>query len=461
MTLPLAGVRVLDLSQVYAGPTCTRLLADLGAEVIKIEGLKRMDITRNFVMPENDSAEDYWNRGGYFLLRNGGKKSLTLDFSEMSGGAGIEIFKKLAAHCDIVVESFTPHVMHKLGIDYDSLRKLRADVIMISLSGYGQDGAWRDFSAYGMGLEPASGIASLTGYEGGDPLRTGISFTDPYSGIVGAGAVLAALVYRRRTGKGQYIDLSEQEAAIPVTGYALMDYAMNGRGPHRMGNRSLWYAPQGCYRCAGDDNWLVLTVRDDAEWAQFCVAVGHSEWASDDHFADVLSRRDNHDALDRLIESWTQKQDHLEAMHALQTAGVIAAAVLNPKQVLLDPHLRERGFFDLVDTENAGVRPAPHQLGAKFSAFEMPSAHRAPRLGEHNRDVLQGLLGLTDEEVAHLEEQKVIGDTPEGTVPLPVMRMFVQWPTTSYLNMGALQALEPDYREQLGIEPKEQKEISK
>jgi hypothetical protein len=128
--------------------------------------------------------------------------------------------------------------------------------------------------------------------------------------------------------------------------------------------------------------------------------------------------------------------------------------------VLLDPHLRERGFFDLVDTENAGVRPVPHQLGAKFSAFEMQSARRAPKLGEHNREVLQGLLGLTDDEVAHLEEQKVIGDTPEGAVPLPVMRMFVQWPTTSYLNMGALQALEPDYREKLGIKPKEQKEIS-
>ncbi|HEY8767454.1 MAG TPA: CoA transferase, partial [Dehalococcoidia bacterium] len=165
-----------------------------------------------------------------------------------------------------------------------------------------------------------------------------------------------------------------------------------------------------------------------------------------------------HDALDHLIESWTQTQDHIEAMQVLQAAGVIAAAVLNPKEVLLDPHLRERGFFDMVNTENAGVRPAPHQLGAKFSAFEMPSARRAPRLGEHNRDVLQGLLGLSDEEFARLEQQKVIGDTPEGAVPLPVMRMFVQWPLTSYQNMGALGGLEKDYREQLGIAPKEQKE---
>jgi crotonobetainyl-CoA:carnitine CoA-transferase CaiB-like acyl-CoA transferase len=209
--LPLLGVRVLDFTAVYAGPTCTRLLADLGADVIKVEGPKRSDITRNFVMPENNTEDDYWNKAGYFLLRNGGKKSLTLDFSEESGGAGLEIVKKLIPHCDVIAESFTPHVMAKLGLDYESVKAIRPDVIMISLSGYGQDGPWRDYSAYGMGLEPASGISSITGYAGGDPLRSGISFTDPYTGIVGAGAVLSAIIYRRRTGKGQYIDLSEQE----------------------------------------------------------------------------------------------------------------------------------------------------------------------------------------------------------------------------------------------------------
>lgn len=452
MTLPLDGVRILDLAQVYAGPTATRLLADLGADVIKIEGLKRMDITRNFVMPENDSKDDYWNKSGYFMMRNGGKRSLTLDFSEESGGAGIEIVKRLAAHCDIVVESFTPHVMRKLGIDYEALKQIRPDVIMISLSGYGQNGPWRDYSAYGMGLEPASGISSLTGYEGGGPLRTGISFTDPYSGIVGAGAVLAALLYRRRTGKGQYIDLSEQEAAIPVTGYATMDYAMNKRMPKRMGNRSLWHAPQGVYRCAGEDNWLAITIRDDEEWAALAKALGHAEW-NDPRFDDVESRFAYHDEIDALIEAWTKTQDHIEAMHKLQAAGVLAAAVLNPKQVLLDPHLKERGFFDLINTTSAGVRPSPHQIGAKFSEFTPNTARRAPKLGEHNREILGELLGMEEDEIAKLEEARVIGDEPISAVPLPVMRMFVQWPLASYQNMGALGAIETDYREQLGIAP--------
>jgi crotonobetainyl-CoA:carnitine CoA-transferase CaiB-like acyl-CoA transferase len=437
---PLSGIRVLDLTQVYAGPTCTRILADLGAEVIKVEGLRRMDIVRNFIIGDNQTQDDYWNRAGYFHYRNSGKKSVTLDWADEEA---VELLKRLAAQSDVVAESFTPRVLASRGLGYESLKALREDIIMISLSGYGQTGPWRDFTGYGMGLEPASGISSITGYRGGDPLRTGISFTDPYSGIAGAGAVLAALHYRRRTGKGQYIDLSEQESAVPITGWALMDYAMNGRDPERMGNRSRWHAPQGCYPCAGDDNWLVVTVRNDAEWAAFCGAAGHPEWAGDPRFADLLARFENHDALDEAISSWTRGQDHIEAMHLLQDAGVIAAAVLNPKQVLRDPHLRERGFFDTLEQPGLGPRPVPRQLGARFSAFGAGPQGPAPRLGEHNREVLQGLLGLTDDEIAALEERQAIGDTPITAVPLDVMRMFVQMPLTTYLGMGALRPDEP------------------
>ncbi len=458
VTLPLSGLRVLDLTQVYAGPTCTRILCDLGAEVIKIEGLKRIDVIRGAIIADNNAEGDFWNHGGYFLYRNAGKKSLTLDFTDPQA---VELFKRLVPHADVVVESFTPRVMAQHGLDYPSLRPLKPDLIMISLSGYGQTGPWRDYSAYGTGLEPASGISSLTGYRDGDPLRTGISFTDPYTGIAGAGAVLAALHYRRRSGKGQHIDLSEHEAAIPIAGYALMDYALNDRLPSRIGNRSPWFAPQGCYPCRGDDSWLVLTVHNDAEWQAFCDAAGHPQWGEDERFVDVLGRFRHHDQLDELIASWTREQDHIEAMHLLQGAGVIAAAVLNPKQVLLDPHLRERGFFDTVEQPATPVEsgagpaptsrpwPVPKQFGARFSAFPLGARGPAPRLGQHNREVLQGLLGLSDDELAQLQERKVIGDTPEFALPAEVMRMFVQWPTTTLLQMGALAALEPDYKQQL------------
>ncbi len=447
--LPLSGIRVLDLTQVYAGPTCTRTLSDLGADVIKVEGLKRADITRNFVMPDNDSSGDYWNNAGYFPLRNGGKRSLTLDFNDPEG---VELLKRLVPSADVVAESFTPRVMAKFGLDYESLRKMNPNVIMISLSGYGQTGPWRDFTAYGMGLEPAAGLSSITGYRDGPPLRTGISFTDPYSGIVGAGAVLAALHYRRRTGSGQYIDLSEQEAAIPVAGYAIMEYALNGRLPPRMGNRSYWYAPQGCYPCAGEDAWMVLTVRNDEEWAAFCEAIGQAEWAADARFSDVLGRFRHHDTLDEMIAAWARGQDQTVAMRLLQSAGVIAAAVHNHKQVLLDPHLRERGFFDMIDQPAAGRRPVSRQLGAHFSAFRPDSARPAPALGQHNREILQGELGLSDEDLDRLREQNVIGDAPQGAVPVDVMRMVVQCPTTTFLQMGSIAALEADYKQQLGIE---------
>lgn len=448
--LPLAGIRVLDLTQVYAGPTCTRILADLGADVIKVEGLRRMDTVRNLLIADNDSSGDYWNHAGYFHFRNGGKRSVTLDFADPQG---VEMVKRLAAHADVVAESFTPRVMEKHGIGYETLRRIKPDIIMISLSGYGQSGPWRDYAAYGMGLEPASGISSITGYRDGPPIRSGISFTDPYTGVVGAGAVIAALIYRRRTGKGQYIDLSEHEAAIPVAGYALMDYVLNGRVAGRRGNRSPWYAPQGCYPCAGDDEWVVITVRNDDEWLALCDAAGHPEWAQDPRFSDLLGRFANHDELDALIASWTRGLDKREAMNRLQSAGVIAAAVLDPKEVLLDPHLRARGFYDRIEEPGAGPRPVPKQLGARFSAFDTLSARPAPRLGEHNREVLQGLLGLGDDELASLEAQGVIGETPVVQPSIDIMRMFVQWPVSTFQQMGWVRALERDYKEQLGIIP--------
>ncbi len=446
---PLAGLRVLDLTHVYAGPTCARVLCDLGAEVIKVEGIKRTDSARLGVPAQNNTEGDFWNRMAWSLYRNAGKKSVTLDFND---SRAVELFKQLVSHADIVIESYTPRVMAQHGIDYQSLRKIKPELIMISLSGYGQTGPWRDYAAYGTGLEGASGIASTTGYRGGDPLRSGISFNDPYSGIVGAGALLTALHYKRRTGKGQYIDLSEQEAAIPVAGFALMDYALNGREPERIGNRSHWFAPQGCYPCRGEDDWLVLTVRDDAEWQAFCEAIGRPRWAEDERFADVLGRHRHHDELDELIATWTREQGHIEAMHLLQAAGVTAAAVLNSKQVLLDPHLRERGYFALAELAGEAC-PVPKVLGARFQKFEAGARGAGPKLGEHNREVLQGMLGLSDEEMAELQEAGAIGDTPDfSPLPMEAVRAFLQWPLTSLLQMGALAAVEPDFKQQLGIE---------
>ncbi|MDP3766960.1 MAG: CoA transferase [Dehalococcoidia bacterium] len=465
MPRPLEKIRVMDLTQVFAGPTCTRILADLGAEVIRLESPNRMDITRALLHVDNDGKDVPWERALYFTIRNAGKKEIVVDLNRERGR---ELLRGLIAQSDVVAESFTPRVMRAFELDYEHVRAIKPDIIMISLSGYGQSGPYADWSAYGMGLEPASGVSQLTGYPGGPPMRSGLSFTDPYSGFIGAGAVLAALHYRRRTGKGQFIDLSEQEAAIPLAGAALMDFAMNGRLPERMGNRSPHAAPQGCYRCRGDafgklsagDDWLVISIETDAEWEAFCRAAGHAEWAADERFADVLGRRRHHDELDKLIESWTREQDHYDAFHLLQRAGVKAAPVLNGKEILRDPHFKERRHFDVVDQPHQGRRPVQRHLGAEFGHeavaagddFEASAQGPAPGFGEHNREVLGGLLGLSDDELRDLESQGVIATKPKLPVPPSIVSQALQLPYDRFLEAGILRAIEPDYKKQLGLE---------
>jgi crotonobetainyl-CoA:carnitine CoA-transferase CaiB-like acyl-CoA transferase len=449
MTLPLDGVRVMDFTQVYAGPTCTRILSDLGAEVIRLESPNRIDITRNLIHVDNDGQEVPWERALYFTIRNAGKKEIVVDLNQ---DRGRELLKDIIKQSDVVSESFTPRVMRAFGLDYESLTAIKPDIIMISLSGYGQDGPCSDWSAYGMGLEPASGVSQLTGYPGEAPLRTGMSFTDPYSGFIGAGAVLSALHNRRRTGKGQYIDLSEQEAAIPLMGAALMDFAMNERLPERIGNRSGGAAvPQGAYRCKGDDEWIAISVANDDEWAAFARATGHPEWADDERYAGVLGRTRRLDELYEMVESWTQTQDKYEAFHLLQKAGVKAAPVLNGKDVLLDSHFKERGMWDWVEQPHQGKRPVPRHLSAKFSEFDAAARGPAPTLGQHNGEVLGGLLGLSDDEIASLAEQGVIATEPNLPVPAPIVSQALKLPYDKYVEVGILARVEEDYREQLGL----------
>jgi crotonobetainyl-CoA:carnitine CoA-transferase CaiB-like acyl-CoA transferase len=321
---------------------------------------------------------------------------------------------------------------------------------MISLSGYGQNGPMRDFGAYGMGLEPASGISSITGYRDGPPFRSGLSFTDPYSGFIGAGAVLTALHYRRRTGKGQYIDLSEQEAAMPLMGAALLEQQMTGRTPERRGDRSERAAPQGAYRCAGDDRWVAISCTNDAEFERLANATGHAEWLADDRFATVLARHDNHDALDEAITAWTSQRSHYDAMHALQAAGVKAAAVLDGRDALNDPHFKARAQFDMIDQPMLGKRLVQKHTAARFGRFDTSPRRHAPLLGEHNEEVLREI-GYSDNDIAKLKESGAIGDTPNLPVPPQFIAMALKLPYDRYLEHGILQEVDPTYKEHLGI----------
>jgi len=406
-----------------------------------------MDVTRNLIITDNDGIDHHWHRASYFVIRNTNKREMVVDLAKEEGR---EIIRKLVAGADILVESFTPRVMANFGLDYDALKQIKPDLIMCSLSGYGQYGPMRDFGAYGMGLEPASGISSITGYAGGPPMRSGLSFTDPYSGFLGAGAILTALRYRRRTGKGQYIDLSEQEAAIPIMAAALLDYQMNGRLPERQGDRSDYAAPQGCYRCAGDDRWAVISCENDAEFERLARATAHPEWLDDPRFATVTARRAHHDELDAAITAWTSQRDHYDVMRTLQAAGVKAAAVLDGKEILFDPHFKERHHFDIVDQPLLGKRPVQRHLAAKFTRFEAKARRAAPLLGEHNDEVLREI-GYSDEQIAKLKEDAVIADQPNLPVPAQYIAAALKLPYDRYLEHGILQAIDADYREQLGI----------
>jgi crotonobetainyl-CoA:carnitine CoA-transferase CaiB-like acyl-CoA transferase len=422
--------------------------------VIKVEGFTRMDSARGSVLPENDPSGDWWNRTAYFLPRNLGKRSLALDLTKPEG---VDLVRRLVPLADVLIESFTPRVMRNLGLEYPKLRALKDDLIMVSLSGYGQTGPWADYAAFGYGLDPACGIAWLNGYPGGPPIRTHLPFNDPLAGVVGAGAVLTALFHHRRTGRGQYIDLSQHEAGIPLVGAALMAFAINGPADpwlERLGSGSPRMAPHGCYPCRGWDQWLAIACRDETEWLALCAAAGHPEWAEDPRFRDLSARLRHRRKLDEHIAAWTGGLEKIATMHNLQAAGVPATAVLNAKEMVLDPHLRARGYLQYIDQPGCGRRPYPRLLGAQFSAFATPAPGPAPTLGQHNREILGSLLGLSAAEVARLEADAVIGTepvTPVG-VDAELLQKARRIPLEGLIAQGSVLPLDPDYKAELGVE---------
>jgi len=419
----LEGVRILDLSRVWAGPLAGRMLADLGAQVILIEApigraggreaLERMQQMRQAgrhfpYYPGGDPGEQPWNRMGMYNDFNRNKLGITLDLRYPQGQ---DIFKRLVKTSDVVLENYTPRVMSNFGLDYTVLREVNPGIIMISMPGYGNDGPYRDYPAYGTTLEQHAGFSSILGYPDSGPYRTQSTYSDPAASINAAGAVMLALWHRRRTGQGQYIELAQIETSVGLLAEPLLDFVMNGREPRRIGNRHPCMAPHGCYRCRGNDAWVSVAVATDEEWSAFCGTIGSPPWTQEERFSDQMSRWHNQDEMDRLISEWTTQQDHYQAMHILQKAGVTAGAVLNVKEVMEDPHLRERGYFTNVTHPQAGTHDYPG-LALKLSRTPTGVNRPAPCIGEHSRYVLAELLGLSDREIDQLEEEQVVTDGP-------------------------------------------------
>ena len=357
-TKALQNLRVVEMGQLIAIPFATKLLADMGAEVIRIESIQRMDGYRVNGFYKNDASGEFWNRAVNFNEQNRGKRSVTLDLTNPDGLAAL---KDLIAVSDVFAENFTPRVIARFGLEYEDLRRIKPDIIMVSSTGYGHTGPWSGFGAIGYGTEAASGLASVTGYVGGAPSIPELPYADYTAGEHTVFAIMAALMRRAATGDGQFIDVSQTQTLSVTVPEPLMDYAFNGRIGEPSGNRDLRWAPQGTYPCAGADRWLSLSARSDDEWTSLCRVLNRAEWLDDPRFADAESRAANHDALDALIADATRdrRADALQA--ELQSAGVPAGAVLDGKDLLFNDHLNARGFYEVVEHhDGTGMPPLPY-----------------------------------------------------------------------------------------------------
>jgi benzylsuccinate CoA-transferase BbsF subunit len=400
---PLAGVRVVDFCWAWAGPYGTLQLAHLGAEVLRIESTNRPCASR-LIPPWPDNTPGGFNRSGYFNQYNQGKRSVTLDLRKP---LAIDIAKKLIAKSDIVTDNFAVGVMDKMGLGYEVLRHIKPDIIMISLSGYGAPGPEKDYVSYGPPQVALSGMSSLTGYQGWPPMQAGFSYGDPNGGVHGAFAVMCALLHKAKTGKGQFIDLSQWEAGIMLLPEGVMDYTMNGTQPERQGNRDAQMAPHGVFRCRGEDRWVSIAVADDAAWQKMCRAIGKEELARDPRFATVAARKENEDALEAVITAWTTERSADEVTTSLQQVGVAAYPSLDSKDMLHHPHVEARQFFVELEHKEIGVK---RHMGVPWKMSRTPCAVQrpAPCMGQDTDDVLEKIAGLSREEIARLKEQEVL-----------------------------------------------------
>ncbi|MFC1896175.1 CaiB/BaiF CoA transferase family protein [Thermodesulfobacteriota bacterium] len=402
--LPLEGMRVVDFTQIQAGPQCTLWLRVMGAEVIKVESRKRPDLLRLYTQTRYGGPDVGLNRSPAFSALNLGKKGCTLNLTQPRAR---ELVKDIVRLSDVVVENFSTGVMDRLGLDYSSLKEIKPDIIMLSISGLGRTGPEKSYLAYAAIIHAFSGLCSLSGYPGGEPNLMGAMWSDVLGAQTGAFAVLAALHHRTRTGQGQYIDLAMSEATLSVMPEAIMDYTMNRRVRGCEGNRDDIMAPHGCYPCQGEDKWVAIAIADDEEWRAFCQAIDSPAWTEEQRFADQLSRWQNQQELDRLVAQWTRNHSHSQVMRKLQEAGIAAGPSCNVTDVLRDPHLRERGFFLEVEHPEMGkatlARTPWYVDGEAVGTYEP-----APMIGEYNEYVFRTLLGMSQEEVSRLVEEKVI-----------------------------------------------------
>ncbi|BBY31006.1 CaiB/BaiF CoA transferase family protein [Mycolicibacterium sediminis] len=410
--LPFSGLRVLDMTTFWAGPSCTHALAMLGAEVIHLESTPRPDGTR-LIAGIPATVEQWWERSPIFSALNTNKLGITLDFQTE---AGRDLLRRLIATCDVIVENFTPRVIDQIGLDFDSVRELRPDVIMLRMPGFGLDGPWRDNPAFAYIIEDASGLSWRTGYPDRNPYEP-YSIGDPNAGIHALTAVQLALEHRRRTGEGVLVEAAMVDAALNVAAEQVIEYTAYGALLQRDGNRGPAAAPQNVYKVSGvdefgrEDCWVAIAVATDGQWDSLCEALGRPAWAADPALHDAAGRRGSHDAIDEHLAAWCSSRSGDDVVETLGDAGVPVAKVMQPHRQTEIDQLTHRGFFERVEHP---VNPTASHSTLPIRLDDGPASfHRspAPLLGQHTGELLMGL-GLTDDELRVLVEERVIGTAP-------------------------------------------------
>jgi benzylsuccinate CoA-transferase BbsF subunit len=398
----LEGIKIADFSWVWAGPYASLLLSFLGADVVKIESKKRIDQTRQGSITLGEDYEGY-DASPTFNNANLNKKSITLN---MKSVASVTLAKKIVEHSDVVLENMRPGVMDKLGIGYEALKAVKPDIIMVSSSGFGSKGPYGHYAGYAPIFAAFGGLANLTGYEDGEP-NTMSGVMDLRVGTITAAAIIAALIHRKKTGEGQYIDLSSSECISSLIGGELLEYPLNNRSPKRCGNDDEIMAPHNVYRCAGDDKWISIAVANNEEWEALCKVMGNPEWAGNAAYADQCGRWEHRREIDAYILEWTVGFNAIELMKALQNAGVAAMPSFNAEELLTDPHLKAREKFVQVDHKFMGKKWV---VTPPWKMSETPAQiyKASPLLGEHNNEVFKEWAGLTQEEIDKYVAEEVI-----------------------------------------------------
>jgi crotonobetainyl-CoA:carnitine CoA-transferase CaiB-like acyl-CoA transferase len=411
--LPFEGMRVLDMTSFWAGPSCTHVLAQLGAEVIHVESTARPDGTR-LIAGVPISEDQWWERSPIFSGLNTNKKSVTLD---IRSERGVELLRELVKTCDVIVENYTPRVLDQIGLDFAAVQQLRPDAIMLRMPGFGLDGPWRDKPAFAYVIEDCSGITWLTGHPDQNPVEP-YSVGDPNAGVHGLNALLLALAHRRRSGEGVMIEAAMVDAALNVAAEQVVEYSAYGNLLQRDGNRGPAAAPQNLYRTKDHDefgrpdDWVAIAVATDEQWAKLTAALGNPGWATAT-LSDAAARRRHHDEIDAHLSQWCGARSGDEIVETLWAAGVPVAKVMQPHRVGDLPQIEHRGFFELL--AHPVNPPARHSTLPMRITTGPPRFHRAPAplLGQHNHEVLSSL-GLSDAEIDDLEDQGVIGTAPAG-----------------------------------------------